>query len=440
METSPNILLLLVATSIVTAILLITVLKLHAFIAISLSTLIVGLGSSLTIVDTVKAFQEGLGNTLGFIAVIVGLGTILGKLMELSGGTRVIAERFVSLFGTRRIHWTTALIGLVVGLPLFFGVGVVLLVPVLSAMAVTGGIPWLKVALPAIAGLSVAHGLVPPHPGPLLAIQQLNADLGKTLIYSVIVALPVALIAGPLMLPYYSKTTSPEPPKSAVNSCSISFPLAILPLLLPIGLMMLPSVVALFPAHPTLTRLSMAIGSPMLAMLIAVLVALGIVSKCAKLSLKEIGSSLESSLGPVANILLVVGAGGGFSKVLDVSGADSAIIYYVKDLPLSPLLFGWLIASAIRVAVGSATVAISLAAGLCAPITNQNPEISRELMVLALGAGSLILSHVNDGGFWFVKEYLGLTVKQTFATWTVLETAISISAIILILLLNRIIH
>ena len=440
MDASPTFLLLLVALSIVSAILLITVFKLHAFIAISLSTLLIGFGSSLTLTDTVKAFQEGLGNTLGFIAIIVGLGTILGKLMELSGGTRVIAERFVSLFGTKRLHWATAMIGLVVGLPLFFGVGLVLVVPVLSAMAVTAGLPWLRVALPAVAGLSVAHGLVPPHPGPLIAIQQLNADLGKTLLYSIIVAIPVALISGPLLLPYYSKIKSPPPPKSVVNTCSISFPLAILPLLLPIVLMMLPSIVALFPANPDIKTWAGSIGSPMLAMLIAVIIALLIVSKCAKLSLKDIGSSLESSLGPVANILLVVGAGGGFSKVLDVSGADDAIIYFVKDLPLEPLLFGWLIACAIRVAVGSATVAISLAAALCAPITSQNPEISRELMVLALGAGSLILSHVNDGGFWFVKEYLGLTVRETFATWTVLETVISVSAIAIILLLNLFIN
>ncbi|HXG46376.1 MAG TPA: gluconate:H+ symporter [Methylomirabilota bacterium] len=425
-------------------ILLITVARLHAVPALILASAYVGMTGGLSPARLVNAFQEGVGSTLGFIAVVVGLGVMLGRLLTESGGAEVIAERFLAWFGQSRMTWAMTLIGLVVGLPVFFGVGLVLLVPVLIAVAQSTRLPVIQLGIPMVAGLSVAHGLVPPHPGPMVAIEKLQADTGRTILLSLCVALPTAVITGPLFPRRLlheigssaisggtSVATSSRPPNRA------GLGLTLLTMLLPVLLMLGASAARLtLPAgHPALPWAEF-VGAPLVALLCGMLFSLVAFGHACGFSRQALLRFTEESLAPAAGIILVVGAGGGFSKVLDASGADDAIASAVRPLPLSPLILGWLVAALVRTAVGSATVAITLSSAIMAPIAASQPGLDAELLVIAMGAGSLFLSHVNDGGFWLVKEYLGLTVSETLRTWTVLETSISVTALLFTLLLE----
>jgi GntP family gluconate:H+ symporter len=427
-------------------IILIARFKVHAFLALLLASLAVGAFSGMPLSSIASAFQTGVGNTLGFIAVVVGLGTMLGKMLAESGGAEAVAEAFIRLLGPRRIHWTMMLVGFIVGLPVFFGVGLVLLVPIIFAVARKGNIPLLLLGIPAVAGLSASHGLVPPHPGPMVAIATFGADTGKTILYSVLVALPAAIVGGPI----FAKFISPRIPveiggigaKLAASTNQQRRPglaITLLTILLPVLLMIISTVAALtLPPQHAMRILADFVGSPLLAMLVAVLFSFFSFGWNCGFTRQQILEFMESCVGPAASIFLVVGAGGGFSKVLDESGAGKAIARMAADLQLSPLLLGWLIAAAIRVAVGSATVTITMTAGLMAPVAAAHPELSREFLVIAMGAGSLILSHLNDGGFWFVKEYLNMSVPQTLKTWTVLETIMSVTGLLGVLLLNKV--
>jgi GntP family gluconate:H+ symporter len=381
--------------------------------------LFVGLASGMNPPAVARSFQEGVGNTLGFIAVVVGLGTMLGKMLAESGGAERIAATFVRALGPERLHWTMMLVALVVGMPVFFPVGLALLMPIVMTLVRETRRPLLFIGIPLVAGLSVSHGLVPPHPGPMVAIATLQADVGKTILYSLVVGLPAAVIAGPL----FGRFIAPRVPVAAGGLADRLVPSApranppgvgitLLTILLPVALMLLATVaeVGLAKTNPIRPYAAL-IGSPLVALLIAVL--FSFYSFGRGLGRGAILKFLEESVGPAASIMLVVGAGGGFSKVLEHGGAAAAIAATGQGLSLSPLLLGWLMAALIRVAVGSATVAITLSAGIIAPIAAAHPGTNPELLVLALGAGSIILSHLNDGGFWFVKEYFNMTVPQT---------------------------
>ncbi len=447
-------LLLLVLAAVIGLVVLVARFKLNAFIALILASLFVGVCSGMALTDIAKAFQTGVGTTLGFIAVVVGLGTMLGKMLAESGGAEVIANRFIELFGERRLPWAMLVIAFIVGLPVFFGVGVVLLIPIVFTLVCKTGTPLLALGLPLIAGLSVAHGLIPPHPGPLVAIEKLGANTGLTILYATIIGFPTAIIAGPLfakwIVPRLSISTGGLGEKlSAPASPALKpgFGITLFTILLPVLLMLVATVaeVALTkgtleqPAHPARAWM-LFIGSPLMALLIAVLFSFYSLGKQCGLRGGQILKFTEDCVGPAAGILLVVGAGGGFSKVLELSGAADAIAGLAKGWQLSPLVLGWIVAALIRVAVGSATVAITLGSAILAPVAAAHPGTSPELLVIALGAGSLILSHLNDGGFWFVKEYLNLTVAQTLKTWTVLETIIAVVALALTLLLDALIR
>ena len=440
-------LLLLTLAVVIALVVLVARFKVHAFLALILASLAVGAFSGMPLSAIAGAFQTGVGNTLGFIAVVVGLGTMLGKMLAESGGAEVVAHAFIGLLGPKRIHWTMMLVGFVVGLPVFFGVGLVLLAPILFAVARQGNIPLLLLGIPMVAGLSASHGLVPPHPGPMVAIGTLGANTGKTILYSVLIALPAAILAGPVFAKFASRRISVELGGIGAKlvagthaKCAPGLSLTLFTILLPVILMVLATVadLALPPKHGMRVAASF-VGSPLVAMLVAVLFSFYSFGWSCGFSRQQILDFMESCVGPAASIFLVVGAGGGFSKVLDESGAGKAIASLAGDLQLSPLLLGWLIAAAIRVAVGSATVTITMTAGLMAPIAVAHPELNRELLVIAMGAGSLILSHLNDGGFWFVKEYLNLSVPQTLKTWTVLETIIAVSALGGVLVLDRLV-
>lgn len=422
--------------------------KLNAFLALILAALFVGLCSEMPPLRVAKAFQEGMGNTLGFIAVVVGLGTMLGKMLSESGGAEVIASTFIRALGTNRLHWTLMIVGFVVGLPVFFGVGVVLLMPILAALLRDTKKPLLFLGIPMVAGLSTSHGLVPPHPGPMLGIELLKADVGKTILYGIIIGIPTAIVAGPIFGKFISKRVPAElgglgaalVQKKERQLCP-SFSVALGTILLPVVLMLAATLADLLLAKDQPLRVWLDfIGSPAVAMLIATLVSLYTFGFRCGFNRAEILKFTEECVGPAAGIILVVGAGGGFSKVLDESGTGAVLAARAEALNVSLLLLGWLIAAVIRIAVGSATVAIALAASLVAPMLTKAPDTNRELLVISLGAGSLILSHLNDGGFWFVKEYFGITVTQTLKSWTIMETIISLVALALVLGMDAILR
>jgi GntP family gluconate:H+ symporter len=419
--------------------------KLHPFLALTLAAIAIGLHSDLKLTEIAKTFQEGVGNTLGFLGVVIALGFMLGKMFAESGGAHVIAQRFMLWLGPRRLPWAMLFVALVVGIPVLFGVGLMLLVPLVYAIALESRTPALFLGIPLVAGLSVSQGFLPPHPGPMLAIEQLGANVGKTFTYGFLIGIPTALFAGPVFARIAVPRVQPkpgsfgEPRRSKASSHRPpGFGLTLLIILLPVLLMLLATLADLaLPKESALRDWANFIGSPIMAMLLAVLLALYWFGYTRGFSGKQILRFLEECLAPAAGIVLVVGAGGGLSRMLDRGGVGAAIVDLVEHAHLSPLLLGWMVAASIRVAVGSATVAITMASALLAPVAAAVPGINRELLVLALGAGSLFCSHVNDSGFWLVKESFNLTLPETFKTWTLLETGIGLVGLALVMLLGQ---
>jgi GntP family gluconate:H+ symporter len=442
-------LLLIALIAVVGLILLIARFKLNSFVALMLASLFVGVCSGMRLADVPRSFLEGMGKVLGEIAMVIGLGTILGKMLAESGGAEVIATRLVRSLGEKRLPWAMMLIAFIVGIPVFFSVGLVLLAPIVFTLARETKTPLLRLGIPLVAGLSVVHGLVPPHPGPVAAIGIFNdfagkVDMGKTILYSLLIGLPAAMLAGPLLGRFVSSRTAVELGGVAEQLLQATRPknppglsVTVLTILLPVLLMLLATAGRLvLPEGHWLRQGTDFVGNPSVAMLVAVLFSFYSFGFGRGFNRDQLSKFSNDCLAPVALMLLVVGAGGGFSKVLSECGVGKAIAELARGANLSPLLLGWLVAALIRVATGSATVAITMAAGIVAPLAAGTPGVNLELLIIAMGAGSLILSHVNDGGFWFVKEYFNLTVPQTLKTWTVMETIISVVALILTLLLN----
>jgi GntP family gluconate:H+ symporter len=436
---------LLLAATVAVAVLiyLIAALKLNPFVALLAVSLGLGVAVGMPMKGIVKAFETGAGNTLGHIALLIALGTMLGKMMAESGGTERIAHTLIAAFGERRAHWAMMFVAFIVGLPVFFDVGFVLLIPVAFHIARRAGLPLLLIGLSMAAGLSVVHGLVPPHPAALLAVTAYKADIGKTILYAVLVGLPAAIIAGPLYARWITRYVVVEGDnpleKEFVEMDGTrelpSFGIALTTLLLPVLLMLVGTWADLLTTPGSgANQLLAFLGNPVVALLVAVLLSFYTFGKRRGFSRETILGFTNDCLAPTATVILVVGAGGGFGRILLDSGVSHAIIAATQSSQISPLLLGWLIAALLRIATGSATVAMGTACGIVAPIAAAaSKAVHPELMVLATGAGSLILSHVNDGGFWIVKQYFNMTVTQTLKTWTVLETLISIIALLLTL-------
>lgn len=421
--------------------------KWHAFIALLVASLFLGVGAGLDPPGVVKAFTTGLGNVLGSIALVIALGSVLGKLLVESGAAGKMAATLVRTPDSPWTPWSLALIAFLVGVPVFFSVGLVLLAPVVFTLARQTGRSFLGLSLPVLAGLSTVHGLAPPHPGPLAAVELLRADIGKTIFYSLLVGLPTTLLAGPWLGRRLEKVGGGEGAGSggltqqfvpqAGAQTAPGFWLALFTSLLPVLLMLLASAADLAFAKGSAPRTwAGLVGHPVVAMLAATLFSFWSFGSARGFDRRQLLKFSEDSLAPVAQILLVVGAGGGFSAVLTQSGVGDTLARLAGRLEIPPLLLGWLVAAAMRVATGSATVAVTTAAGLLGPLVATVPGLNRELLVVAMGAGSLILSHVNDGGFWMVKEYLNLSLPQTLKTWTVLETVLSLIALGFTLLLG----
>ena len=432
---------LIVIFGIVLLFLLIAKFKLNAFISFIIVSLVVGVAEGMEFLKVLGSIEEGIGKTLGSLIMILGFGAMLGKLVADSGAAQRITTKLVDKFGKKNIQWAVVLTGFIVGIPMFYTVGFVILIPLVFTVAATTGLPLIYVGLPMLASLSVTHGYLPPHPAPTGIAVMFDADIGKTLLYGIVVAIPAIVVAGPL----FSRTIKnikATPLKEFVNpkvlkddempSTATSILTALLPVIL-IGIASLVNV--LLPEGSIITKITSIIGNPVIAMLLSVLVAVYTLGLKRGRTMKEVMDSVSHAVAGITMVLLIIAGAGGLKEVLIDSGVSEYIGDLLKGSTISPLILAWLIATVIRVCVGSATVAGLTAAGIALPLLSSS-GVSPELMVLAIGSGSLMLSHVNDGGFWLYKEYFNLSVKDTLRTWTVMETTVGVMGLLGVLVLD----
>jgi GntP family gluconate:H+ symporter len=428
---------------------LITQLKVHPFLALALGSGALGAVAGMSLEKMIASFSNGLGMVVASVGVLIALGSMLGKLLAESGGADQIVDTIISKSSARTLPWAMTLIAVLIGLPMFFEIGLVLLVPVVLLVAKRSGRPLMLLGIPALAGLSVLHGLVPPHPGPLVAVSTVKADLGVTLALGLLVAIPTVIIAGPLFGRVAARWVHAEPPAGLMDEVPEEeeeestprrrpgFALTVGTVLLPVVLMLAKAVADVWLDEDGALRTALdAIGTPLFALLVAVVVAMFTLGLPAGFDRARVSTIVAESLPPIASVLLIVGAGGGFKQTLIDAGVGKAITQAANGASISALLLGWLVAVGIRLATGSATVATISAAGIVAPLATGMSSSHTALLVLAIGSGSLFFSHVNDAGFWLVKEFFGMSVGQTIKTWSVMETIISVVSIVFILLLN----
>jgi GntP family gluconate:H+ symporter len=459
---------------IATVVLLITWLKVHPFLALIFGSGVLGVVGGLAVADTITSFTTGVGTTVGNVGLLIALGAMIGGLLAESGGADRVVNAFVDRVAARRLPWAIAGVAALIGIPLFFEVGVVLLVPIVLLVARRSSLPVLSVGIPALAGLSVLHGLVPPHPGPLVAIDALDADLGRTLLFGLIVAIPCVILAGPVFGLWISRrldlpapvmfggddgsdargpvrpgtdlgSVTEDEQRATVTGTAVEAPPRKLPALgATIATVLLPVVLMLLRAVGELTldegnglrSVLDVIGTPIIALLAGVVLAMFTLGTAVGFGRERISSIVGGSLPAIAGILLIVAAGGGFKQVLVDAGVGDLVGRAAEDFNINALVLGWLVAVGIRLATGSATVATITAAGIVAPLAAGLDSSTVALLALAIGSGSLFFSHVNDAGFWLVKEYFGMTVGQTIKSWSVMETIISVVGLLCVLALS----
>ncbi|MEW2275700.1 GntT/GntP/DsdX family permease [Streptomyces griseofuscus] len=437
-----------VLVGIAVIVLLITKFKLHAFLALTIGSLALGAAAGAPLDKVLTSFTTGLGATVASVGVLIALGATLGKLLADSGGADQIVDTILARASGRAMPWAMVLIASVIGLPIFFEVGIVLLIPVVLMVAKRGNYSLMRIGIPALAGLSVMHGLIPPHPGPLVAISALHANLGVTLAFGILVAVPTVIVGGPLFSKVAARWVDvpapermlPQRPSQELTRRP-SFAATLVTILLPVALMLLKALVDIVVDDPanTTQRAFDVIGAPLIALLAAVIVGFFTLGRPAGFSKERLQATVEKGLMPIAGILLIVGAGGGFKQTLIDCGVGQMILDISKSWSIPAVLLAWLIAVVIRLATGSATVATVSAAGLVAPLAADMSTAHTALLVLAIGAGSLFFSFVNDAGFWLVKEYFGLTVGQTVKTWSIMETILSVVGGALVLVLSLVV-
>jgi GntP family gluconate:H+ symporter len=443
---------LIVATLIAIALIvvLISKFKLHAFLALILGSGALGLIAGMPVDKLLKSFSSGVGSTVASVGVLIALGAMIGKLLADSGGAEQIVDTIVSRAGRRALPWAMALVAALIGLPMFFEIGLVLLIPIVLLVVQRTRQPLMLVGIPALAGLSVLHGLVPPHPGPLAAAGALNANIGIVLAFGLLVAIPTVIIAGPLFAMLAARwMPDVAPPERLIPAHQDeeegevvrrpSFAATLTTVLLPVVLMLAKALADILAASTSgVRRVLDFVGDPLVALLLTVLLGMFTLGRAAGFTRDRLSSTVSDSLGPIAGIILIVAAGGGFKQTLIDAGVGNVITQLATGASIPALLLGWLVAVAIRLATGSATVATVSAAGIVAPLAATLDPTHAALLVLAIGAGSLFFSHVNDAGFWLVKEYFGLSVGQTIKSWSIMETVISVVAIALLLPLGAI--
>ena len=426
-------------------IVLITKFKLHAFLSLTIGALIVGGIAQMSLKQVLDSYSTGVGGTVAGVGVLIALGAIIGKLLADSGGADRIVDTLVSKASPRTLPWAMALVGAIIGLPMFFEIGLVLLMPVILLVSRRSKLPLMRVAIPALAGLSTMHALVPPHPGPLAAIGLLKADLGTTLGLGVLIAIPTVIVAGPLFSEVAAKWVPAEAPdlfmdtngegRSGIAPRRPSFAITLTTVLLPVVLMLGKALADIFARDGSAVRHVLDfLGQPMFALLITTLLALFTLGRSSGMHSQAVSKSVGDSLPPIAGILLIVAAGGGFKQVLVDTGIGQLLAQGIIHSGLSPLLMGWLVAVAIRSATGSATVATVTSAGILEPLAATMVGPHAALLVLAVGCGSVFFSHVNDAGFWLIKEYFNASVGDNIKSWSLMETVLSVTGILLVLL------
>jgi GntP family gluconate:H+ symporter len=433
-----------VLLAIASIIVLISATKLPPFLSILIGTFIAGVGAGLPPEEVAKAFSKGAGAILGEAGIIIALGSMLGALMAESGAADRIATTLLGLGKGKALPWVMALVAMVIGLPLFFEVGLVMMVPIILVMAKRSNQPLLKIAIPALAGMTTLHALMPPHPGPLIAVSALHADLGLTMLLGFCLAVPAVILAGPIYGNWLSKRLHVDepadigalfsaPPKAPRQP---SFTVSLLIILLPV-ILMLGSTLAkvALPAESAIGLTLKFLGEPLIALGLAVIAAVICLGWAAGMPRAEVGNTLRKALAPIAVLLLTIGAGGGLKQTLLDAGVSQTISKVAEGAHMPYLLLAWLIAVALRQATGSATVATTTTAGILAPMMAGLAATQSSLVALAIGAGSVFFCHVNDAGFWMVREYFGLQLKQTIWVWSVLQTIVSVVGLVGTLLL-----
>ncbi|MGI4020230.1 MAG: gluconate:H+ symporter [Janthinobacterium lividum] len=432
---------LIIGLIILALILLIGWLKIHPFLAFLLVSVFAALLLGIPLNKVAGSVEKGIGDMLGSIIIIITLGAMLGKLVAESGAAQKIAAVMMQLFGTKYIRLAMMITGFVIGMPLFYGVGFVLMVPLIFSIVYKYKLPAVYLGLPMLASLSVTHGFLPPHPSPTALVFQFQADMGLTLLYGIMIAVPAVVIAGLLFSNFLKKIPSQplrafvavELPENQLPGTANSFLTALLPVILLMVLTLLPLAINLVPAVKTMVSF---LGAPSIVLLIALTFATFSLGIFQQKSMKQLMDIYGEAIKDIASILLIIGGSGALKQVLTDSGASNQIAVLLQIFNLQPLLLGWLIAAVIRVCIGSATVAGLTAAGIIMPlmvISHSNPN----LMVLSIGAGSLMFSHVNDSGFWLFKEYFNLSIKNTLLSWSIMETLVAVIGLAGVLILNH---
>jgi len=424
--------------------LLIIFFRLNAFIAFIIISLSVGIAQGMNLIDVIESIEKGIGNTLGFLVMILGLGAMLGKIVADSGAAQQITNGLIRFFGVRNTQWAVMLTGFIVGITMFYSVGFVILVPLVFTVASATGIPLITIALPMLASLSVTHGFLPPHPAPSALTIMFEADIGKTLIYGIIVSIPTIIISGPILTNFLSKVNA-KPLKEFMAKKVFSedelpgLKISLFTALLPVILIGISTIILEFLSDKlVIYSIIKFIGNPVIALLLSVLLSIYTLGLSRGFKMDEIMKIFTKSISGITMVLLIIAGAGALKQILVDSGVSDYIGKLLEMTDFSPLILGWLTATLIRFSVGSATVAGLTTAAIVLPLV-QNNAVNPELMVLAIGAGSLMLSHVNDSGFWLFKEYFNLSVKETLLTWTIMETSIGITGLIGVLILNNLI-
>lgn len=433
--------LLIVILGICLLLFLIIVLKFNGFLAFVIVSLAVALAEGMPIDKAVISIEHGIGNTLGFIVLVLGLGSMLGKLVSESGAAQRITTRLVQAFGVKHIQWALMLTGFIVGVSLFYDVGFFIMIPLIFTVAASTGLPLLYVGLPMLASLSVTHGYLPPHPAPTAITALLGADLGKTLIYGIIVAIPAIVVSGPFLSKFLSRIEA-KPLHEFVSQKVLTdeempgFWISFFSALLPVIIISISTLAGFLMAEESEIRKILGyVGNPVIAMLISVLFAIYTLGLARGRKITDIMNSLSHSVTSITMIMLLIAGAGALKQVLVDGGVSTYIGEMLSNSTLSPLFLGWLISTILRFCVGSATVAGITTAGIILPLVSGG-NVNPELMVLAIGSGSLMFGHVNDGGFWLFKEYFNLSIKDTLRSWCVMETSIGICGLIGVMTLS----
>lgn len=445
-------LLLITVISIVLLLILVMRFKIHAFISLLLVSSFVGLGAGMSFEEVLTSIEEGMGGILGFIAIIVGLGSIMGKLLEVSGGAEALARNIVGIFGTKRTSWGLTITGFIISIPVFLDVGFIILVPIVYALARKSKKSTLYYAIPLLAGMLVTHSFIPPTPGPTAVAEIMEVPLGWVIIFGVIAGVPAAILGGPVFGRYIGNKIHVDPPdfsdlgegKSPSETEKADFFMVLVVILLPLFLIVSATVLdilqerMILPEESFWINLIQFIGHPFSALVIATLIAAYFLGYRKGFTGKQVLEFSDKALAPAGLIILVTGAGGVFKEILVDSGVGTALAETIMAYQVTPIVLAYIIAVVVRVTQGSVTVAMITTAGMVAPIVGEFglsvPE--KALIVIAIAAGSSILSHFNDSGFWLVNKYLGLTEKETLRSWTIMTTIVSVTGFCMVLILS----